>query len=64
MTKNKRRKYLEIRKELDEVLADMQTLNNDVDRALELHKKGTILLEELSDYLKNAENIIKTFKTK
>lgn len=58
----KNRKYTQIRDELDAVLDQLQDVDTDVDKALELHKKGTELVSELRDYLENAKNEIEKFK--
>lgn len=55
---NKKRKYTIIRDELDEVLVELQNVDTDVDKAIDLHKKGIHLIKELSDYLDNAKNEI------
>ncbi|HMS23728.1 MAG TPA: exodeoxyribonuclease VII small subunit [Candidatus Saccharibacteria bacterium] len=56
------RKYTQIRDELDEVLDQLQSVDTDVDKALDLHAKGTELVNELRRYLENAKNEVKKFK--
>lgn len=56
------RKYTQIRDELDEVLDQLQSVDTDVDKALDLHTKGTELVNELRRYLENAKNEVKKFK--
>ena len=53
---------MQIRDELDQVLEQLQNSDSDVDKALDLHKKGSALISELSDYLKNAKNELKKTK--
>ena len=50
--------YRELRGELDEVLAELQSAKLDIDKALELYKKGQVLIAQLEDYLKTAKNEI------
>jgi exodeoxyribonuclease VII small subunit len=52
----KNRKYIQIRSELDEVLEQLQNVDNDVDKAIDLHRKGEHLINELRQYLKDAKN--------
>lgn len=59
---HKTRKYMQIREELDQVLEQLQNSDADVDKALDLHKKGSALISELRDYLKNAKNELKKTK--
>lgn len=43
--------YQELKLELDTILVRMQHEDTDIDEAIELHKKGQILLEKLTAYL-------------
>jgi len=54
--------YRQLQDELDQVLDQLQSAELDIDRALELHKKGQKLLTELEAYLKNAKNEIEQLK--
>lgn len=53
-----KKSYRELQEQLDEVLAEMQTTELDIDRASELFTKGQKLLTELENYLQTAKNEI------
>ncbi len=50
--------YSELQAQLDEVLAEMQSADLDIDKALELYKTGQSLVKKLEDHLKKAKNEI------
>lgn len=54
--------YRELQGELDEVLAQLQSADLDIDKALELHGKGQTLVTELEAYLETAKNRITEIK--
>lgn len=54
--------YRELQSELDEVLAQLQSADLDIDKALELYKRGQKLVAELENYLENAKNEITELK--
>ncbi|MES2971502.1 MAG: exodeoxyribonuclease VII small subunit [Patescibacteria group bacterium] len=54
--------YRELQAELDEVLEEMQSAELDIDKALDLYKKGQKLIAQLEDYLHNAKNEIEHLK--
>lgn len=56
--------YQQLRQELDEVLAELQRDDLDVDKALEHYKRGLELSRHLEKYLSDAENEIKDIKGK
>lgn len=58
----KHKTYQQLQTELDDVLAELQSVDLDIDKALKLHKQGQKLLVELENYLKTAENQIKELK--
>jgi len=60
--KQSTRKYADIRRELDTVLATLQDQAADIDEALALYKKGQALITELEAYLEKASNEIKALK--
>lgn len=60
--KQSTRKYADIRRELDTVLATLQDQAADIDEALALYKKGQALITELEAYLEQASNEIKALK--
>lgn len=53
-----KKSYRELQEQLDEVLAEMQSAELDIDRASELYAKGQKLLSELENYLQTAKNEI------
>ncbi len=46
-----KKSYQELKSELDAVLVELQHEDTDIDKAVELHKQGTKLLEQLDAYL-------------
>ncbi len=54
--------YMQMQTDLDYVLEQLQSENLDVDKAIELYKKGQILVEKLEEYLKTAKNEIENIK--
>lgn len=59
---NKQKTYKELQAELDNVLAELESPDLDIDKAMELHKQGQKIVGELENYLKTAENQIKELK--
>ena len=43
--------YQQLKTELDEVVSELQHESTDIDKAIELHKKGKELLKQLDNYL-------------
>jgi exodeoxyribonuclease VII small subunit len=56
--------FRELSQQLEEVLAQLQVDDIDVDEALKLHEQGNKLLEQLENRLVAAEHKVKTLKTK
>ncbi|HSX27792.1 MAG TPA: exodeoxyribonuclease VII small subunit [Patescibacteria group bacterium] len=54
MTKNI--DYRELSGQLDEILAQLQLGDLDVDEATKLYEKGMLIVSDLEQYLKTAEN--------
>ncbi len=54
--------YRELQAQLDDVLEHMQSAELDIDKALELYKKGQELVKQLEEYLQNAKNEIEHLK--
>lgn len=50
--------YKVLQAQLDEVLGELQSADLDIDKALELYKRGQKLIGQLEDYLQNAKNDI------
>lgn len=57
-----KKSYRELQAELDEVLAELQSAELDIDKALELYTKGQKLIEQLENYLQHAKNEITELK--
>ena len=53
-----KKSYVQMQTELDDVLAQLQAEGLDIDKALDLYKKGRKLVEQLENYLKTAKNEI------
>jgi exodeoxyribonuclease VII small subunit len=58
------RNYQTIRTELDTVLDELQDEQLDVDSALTMYERGLTLVNELTNYLKDAENKVIAIKAK
>jgi exodeoxyribonuclease VII small subunit len=56
--------FRELSQQLEEVLAQLQTDDIDVDEALKLHEKGTKLLDQLEKRLAGAEHKVKSLRVK
>lgn len=54
--------YVELQGELDEVLDQLQSSDLDIDKALELYKRGQKLVTQLETHLKTAKNEIEHLK--
>lgn len=54
--------YKQLQTQLDDTLAQLQSAELDIDKALELYKQGQKLIEQLENYLKNAKNEIEHLK--
>lgn len=59
MTKTSFRK---LQTEIDEVLVQLQSAELDIDKALDLYKKGQRLIKQMEDYLKTAKNEVTRLK--
>lgn len=57
-----KKSYRELQTELDSVLAQLQSSELDIDKALTLYKQGQKLIEELEEYLQTAKNEIEHLK--
>ncbi len=58
------RKYSEIKDDLDNVMNNLHSDELDLDQAIKLYERGIKLTNELGDYIRHAENKIKTIKAK
>lgn len=56
--------YEQLKTELDEVMSSLQQEDLDVDKAVELYKRGLELVQALETYLKTAENTVIELKAK
>lgn len=54
--------YKQLQTQLDDTLAQLQSAELGIDKALELYKQGQKLIEQLENYLKNAKNEIEHLK--
>ncbi|HSX23915.1 MAG TPA: exodeoxyribonuclease VII small subunit [Candidatus Saccharimonadales bacterium] len=57
-----KKSYRDLQTQLDAVLTQLQSAELDIDKALELYKKGQALVKELETYLKTAKNEIERLK--
>jgi exodeoxyribonuclease VII small subunit len=57
-----KKSYRELQSELDDVLEQLQSAELDIDKALELYKKGQACISQLEKYLQTAKNEIETLK--
>ena len=64
MAKKQALSYEESKRELDEILHDLQGDELDVDAALAKYKRGLELAKQIENYLKDAQNEIRELKTK
>ncbi len=58
----KKTDYKTLKQELDTVLESLQGDETDIDKALQGYEKGLILISQLEEYLKTAENKIIALK--
>ena len=56
--------YRQLREQLDEVMAELQREDLDVDKALEYYKRGLELAQKLQRHLSGAENKVIEIKDK
>lgn len=56
--------YQVLKNELDELMANLQQEDLDVDEAVKLYKRGLELVKQIEDHLKSAENNVKEVKAK
>lgn len=54
--------YSQLQAELDEILVELQTAELDIDKAINLYKKGEAVITELEKQLQTAKNTIKHLK--
>lgn len=54
--------YKALSSELDDIVAKLQSGDIDVDEAIELYKRGAVIIKELEKYLTSAENSITKVK--
>lgn len=56
--------YQELKAELDQIMAELQREDLDVDEALKHYQRGQELIQKLQDYLKTAENKLTELQAK
>ena len=54
--------YRQLSQELDAILDELQTADLDIDEAVKKYERGMMLVKELEDYLKTAENKVTKIK--
>lgn len=54
--------YKALNTELEEILAQLQAIDTDVDEAVKLYERGMAITKELETYLKTAENKVHKVK--
>ncbi len=54
--------YTKKERELEEILADLQSPSLDVEASVEKYKQGLLIVEEIEKYLKNTKNKIEELK--
>lgn len=57
-----KKSYQGLQTELDMIIEQLQSGDLDIDEAMKLYERGSVVLKELETYLKQAENKIKTIK--
>ncbi len=58
----KKTDYQSLSRELDEILAKLQSVDLDIDEAVKAYERGMTIAKELESYLKTAENKITKIK--
>jgi exodeoxyribonuclease VII small subunit len=56
--------YQSLKAELDDLMAELQRDDLDVDLALQHYRRGLELVQQLEDYLKTAQNQVKELQAK
>jgi exodeoxyribonuclease VII small subunit len=51
MANKEKKTYQELKRELESILEQLQHEDTDIDKAVELHKKGQKTLKQLEEYL-------------
>ncbi len=64
MKKNSEVNYKDLKDELDNILVSLQSDSIDVDESLIKYERGREIINQLTDYLKNAENTITKINAK
>ena len=59
MATQKKPSYQKLNVELDTILNELQGGELDIDEAVKKYERGMIIVKELQDYLKSAENTVK-----
>lgn len=58
----KTKSYRQLREELDNVLAELETSMDDIDKAIEQYKKGQEIIAQIEKYLDKAKIKINVLK--
>jgi len=58
----KKSPYKDLNQELEEILAKLQSQDLDIDEAIKIYERATVVIKELEDYIKTAGNKVKKIK--
>ncbi len=64
MANNKTKSYQQLSTELDDIMAQLQTDDVDIEAAVKAYEQGMTIVTELEKQLKTAENKVKRIKLK
>ena len=62
MTEKTKINYQKLNNELGEILVELQSVDVDIDQAIEKYQRGMTIISELEEYLKKSENLITKLK--
>ncbi len=54
--------YSQLNEELNKILDELQSADLDIDDAVKKYERGMVIIKELENYLKTAENKVKKIK--
>lgn len=59
---SEQKSYRQLQDQLDQVLTELQSVELDIDKALDLYNQGEKLIKEIESYLTTAKNRIEDIK--
>lgn len=62
MMAEKTKSYRQLKKELDDLLAELEANNEDIDKAIDQYKKGQAIIDQIEKYLQKAKAKIDILK--